>query len=345
MSASHRVSPGGGSPGGGSARGGSPSGGSACGGLVLDAIILAGGRSSRLGGSPKAELVIGSRRLVDIAVDAAAAANARRTVVVGPDHLVAAPLITTREQPPFGGPVAGIAAGLTALDRLDADAGASDRGASDDSDDSDETDETARAAAARWVLVLTCDLPLAAEAASELVAAARSSVGAVHGICLDDGRTQWLPAVYRRDALARAITALGDPNGASLRTLATHLTLTTIADPGGLTADVDTWQDVERARSLPRAKGAGMPNTPQSPESLERWATALATELGLDPAAVPTGDILDLARDVAHGVARPAAPLSTFLVGLAVGAGIGSFTELSARATTLADGWSPDETS
>ncbi len=195
------------------------------------------------------------------------------------------------------------------------------------------------------MLVLTCDLPLAAEAAAELVAAARSAANEVHGVCLDDGTTQWLPAVYRRGALARAITALGDPRGASMRALAAHLRMTTVPDTGSLTADVDTWQDVERARSLQsRAKGAGMPNTPQSPDSLERWAAALATELGLDPAAVPTDDILDLARDVAHGVARPAAPLSTFLVGLAIGAGNGSFTELSARATALADGWSPDET-
>ena len=321
------------------------SGDSSGGHVLLDAIILAGGRSSRLGGSPKAELVIGSRRLVDIAVDAAAAVDARRTVVVGPDDLVAAPVITARERPPFGGPVAGLAAGLAALDRLDAGVGASDRGdgASDRGDSGDTDTETA--AADRWVLVLTCDLPLAREAAAELVAAARIASGEAQGICFDDGRTQWLPAAYRREALARAIIALGDPHGASMRALGTHMTLTTIPDPGGLTADVDTWQDVERARSLqPGAKGAGMSNTPQSPESLERWVAALATELGLDPAAVPTGDILDLARDVAHGVARPAAPLSTFLVGLAVGAGNGSLSELSARATALADGWSPDET-
>ncbi|MEP6461886.1 MAG: DUF6457 domain-containing protein [Frankiaceae bacterium] len=32
--------------------------------------------------------------------------------------------------------------------------------------------------------------------------------------------------------------------------------------------------------------------------------------------------VLDLARDVAHGVARPAAPLTTYLVGIAVGRGM-----------------------
>jgi hypothetical protein len=29
--------------------------------------------------------------------------------------------------------------------------------------------------------------------------------------------------------------------------------------------------------------------------------------------------VLDLARDAAHGIARPAAPITTFLVGLAAG--------------------------
>ncbi|GAA1804784.1 NTP transferase domain-containing protein [Agromyces neolithicus] len=331
-------------------------------GLAFDAIILAGGRSSRLGGSPKAELVIGSRRLVDIAVDAASAVGAHRTVVVGPDGLVTAPVITAREQPPFGGPVAGLAAGLAALDRLDADAAASARSEAEPEPETataTATDPDADATAGRtepadhWVLALTCDLPLAAAAAAELVAAARTTTGATQGICLDDGRPQWLPTVYRRDVLARALAELGDPHGASMRALADHLALTTIPDPGGLTIDVDTWQDVERARTpaeptdeaspSPRAEGAGMPNTSQSPESLDRWLAALATELGIEPADVPIGEILDLARDVAHGVARPAAPLSAFVVGLAVGAGNGSLAELSARATALAEGWSSDE--
>ncbi|MCD2442941.1 NTP transferase domain-containing protein [Agromyces sp. SYSU K20354] len=300
-------------------------------GIVLDAVILAGGRSSRLGGSSKAELVVGSRRLVDLAVDAAAAVGARTTVVVGPHGLVAPPVLITREDPPFGGPVAGIAAGLAALDGVDAGDDASDRPAD------------------RWVLVLTCDLPLARPAAAELVAAVPRAPLDTHGIRLDDGRPQWLPAVYRRDALARTLAALGDPQGASMRALAEHLTLMTIADPGGLTADVDTWQDLEDARRAhahpePPTEGSSMPNTPNSPESLDRWLVALATELGVDPATVPVGDILDLARDVAHGVARPAAPLSTFVLGLAVGAGNGSLAELSVRTSALADGWSPDET-
>jgi hypothetical protein len=52
---------------------------------------------------------------------------------------------------------------------------------------------------------------------------------------------------------------------------------------------------------------------------LAAWTTQLCGALGLDPAAVDRDLILDLARDAAHGVARPAAPLTTFLLGLAAG--------------------------
>lgn len=49
------------------------------------------------------------------------------------------------------------------------------------------------------------------------------------------------------------------------------------------------------------------------------WLTELAAELGVDPAAVERDLLLDVARDAAHSIARPAAPLTTFLVGLAAG--------------------------
>ena len=52
---------------------------------------------------------------------------------------------------------------------------------------------------------------------------------------------------------------------------------------------------------------------------LDDWIVDLAEALALDPAAVDRDLLLDLARDAAHGVARPAAPLTTFLVGLAAG--------------------------
>lgn len=58
-----------------------------------------------------------------------------------------------------------------------------------------------------------------------------------------------------------------------------------------------------------------------SPENLDAWVSDLAGALGVDTAEVPTPLILDVTRDVAHGVMRPAGPLSTFIMGLAVGRG------------------------
>ncbi len=52
--------------------------------------------------------------------------------------------------------------------------------------------------------------------------------------------------------------------------------------------------------------------------TLEEWTAAVCAELGLDP-GIDRTRLLDLTRDVAHGVARPAAPLTAYLVGLAAG--------------------------
>jgi hypothetical protein len=54
---------------------------------------------------------------------------------------------------------------------------------------------------------------------------------------------------------------------------------------------------------------------------LDDWVTAACAELGLDPARVPVPAVLDLAKDVAHQVVRPGAPVTAYLLGLAVGRG------------------------
>jgi Domain of unknown function (DUF6457) len=72
--------------------------------------------------------------------------------------------------------------------------------------------------------------------------------------------------------------------------------------------------------------------------TLEDWTAAVCTELGVDQP--DTMLILDLAREVAHGVARPAAPLTTYLAGLAVGAGADPAT-VTAQVTAMAQGWKP----
>ena len=82
------------------------------------------------------------------------------------------------------------------------------------------------------------------------------------------------------------------------------------------------------------------------PEALDQWAAALRELLGLDDADIPIPLILDLARDSAVGVARPAAPLSSFAVGLAVGRAGGSAEDLRrivAEVTALAAGWRSED--
>lgn len=83
--------------------------------------------------------------------------------------------------------------------------------------------------------------------------------------------------------------------------------------------------------------------------NLHDWIDELCDTLELD-AEVDETLLLDLARDVAHAVARPAAPLSTYLLGLAAGAKGGDpavVEELAERVRSLADGWdqpaTPDE--
>lgn len=77
--------------------------------------------------------------------------------------------------------------------------------------------------------------------------------------------------------------------------------------------------------------------------TLDDWIAAVTLDLGLE-ARVDRSLVLDLARDVAHGVARPAAPLTTFLLGLAVGAGADP-RQAAARIAALADGWDPERVS
>ncbi|SHL61062.1 Molybdopterin-guanine dinucleotide biosynthesis protein A [Actinacidiphila paucisporea] len=196
-----------------------------------DAVVLAGGAASRLGGADKPALAVGGRMLLDRVLAACAVAD--RTVVVGPRRPTALPVRWTREQPAGGGPLPALAAGLAALTGAD------------------------RPAA---VVVLAADLPfLAARTVTALVeelAGPGSGAGAYEGVVLTDpgGRDQPLAAAYLAEPLRREIALLGAEhgtlNGLPLRLLTGELALRRIADPTGEASfDCDTWDDVAAARA------------------------------------------------------------------------------------------------
>ncbi|WP_198416089.1 molybdenum cofactor guanylyltransferase [Cryobacterium suzukii] len=226
-------------------------------GVTVDLIVLAGGRGSRLGGALKPAVEVAGRTLLSRVLDARPVA--RNAVVVGPPAARPAAgerssdaLIWALEDPPFGGPVAGIAAGLRAL-------------------------ETTSDAPADWVLVLACDLPWGADAARLLVAAASAldtvgeqTVGEqTEGVHLTDdtGHAQWLAGIYRTPALRAAANRLGDRvNGASMRELLAGLNLAGLLDDSEAGADVDTWEDVESSTARLAAAPTNQPDPRSDPE-------------------------------------------------------------------------------
>lgn len=203
--------------------------------MDYDAIVLAGGHGARLGGVDKARIELAGAPLISRPL--AACAGARRVVVVGPDSLHGlidpllpqassepSRLLVTRESPPGSGPAAATAAGLRTL---------------------------AGASAAGWVLLLSCDLPLAVHGVRRLLHAATTDADAAanantdDGYCLasSDGQLQWLFAIYRRAALSAAVERLDDPAGSSMRHLLSGLRLTAVPGSAHLARDLDTWED------------------------------------------------------------------------------------------------------
>ncbi|MBE0010782.1 molybdopterin-guanine dinucleotide biosynthesis protein [Arthrobacter sp. AET 35A] len=192
---------------------------------MFNAVVLSGGRSSRLGGTPKARLELDGRSLLDLTC--LAVADARRVVVVGPEEppLAAPPGAHgahtrefVRESPPFGGPAAALAA---AVDHLG-------------------DDDTP------WLLVLACDMPRVDQAIPALLAAAADDDSS--SMAHDGGRDQPLAALYRMDSLRDAVAAVHRGGGAqnlSMKALLARVQWRAIDVPPGSTADVDTWADAQ----------------------------------------------------------------------------------------------------
>lgn len=76
---------------------------------------------------------------------------------------------------------------------------------------------------------------------------------------------------------------------------------------------------------------------------MKDWLEVVARELRVN-AEMDPGPLLDTARDVAHNVERKATPLTTFLIGVAVGQqGTGAEVgQLCERVSQLALDWSDD---
>ncbi|MFB7369780.1 DUF6457 domain-containing protein [Streptomyces sp. NPDC056222] len=72
---------------------------------------------------------------------------------------------------------------------------------------------------------------------------------------------------------------------------------------------------------------------------MKAWIDEVKAELGID-LDVDVAELLDLTKVVAHEVARPAAPLTSFLVGYAAalaGGGPEAVTEAGGRVAALAE--------
>jgi molybdopterin-guanine dinucleotide biosynthesis protein A len=178
--------------------------------VEFDALVLAGGGSTRFGGVDKAMLVLEGETLLDRVLKATAGAVS--TVVVGPVRTTCRAVEWTVEDPPSGGPVAGIAAGLT-------------HGTSP------------------VVVLLSCDLPwLTNDDVAKLVNGLGEHDG--HGLRDTEGREQQLAAAYRRTALAEAVKQVGDPRDKSVRRTLAGLDIAWSA-PTRAGDDVDTWADFD----------------------------------------------------------------------------------------------------
>ncbi|MCG7308570.1 molybdenum cofactor guanylyltransferase [Brachybacterium sp. ACRRE] len=227
-------------------------------------IVLGGGEGRRLGGVSKPDLVLGGRRLLDLVLDAGSGCAPR--VVVAPDSVeVPSGVLRTLEDPPAGGPVAGIAAGLALLraheeeqSGRDPEAGEPEDGAADGPND---------------VLVVACDLPGAAGFIGPLQAARAEQVGHrnpggpdgptgseeaageagadvrtdAHAACDGviaahaDGRRELLAVLADRAALDASIRE-GGARDRSVRSLLAPLSLEPVVVPEVAMEDVDTWE-------------------------------------------------------------------------------------------------------
>jgi molybdopterin-guanine dinucleotide biosynthesis protein A len=179
-------------------------------------VVLAGGSGARLGGVDKAALELDGVTLLERTLTATMAAG--EVVVVGPEVPTSRPVTWTVEDPPLGGPAAGL---LSALDRFET--------------------------APELVAVLAVDMPrVNAGTLARLTWAVEADPGVDGAVLVDPGgRRQPLAAVYRvRSLLAARPARPGQEHGLPMRRLVGDLRLVEVPTVGDEARDVDTWADV-----------------------------------------------------------------------------------------------------
>ncbi len=186
--------------------------------VVPDAVvILAGGTAKRLGGVSKPDYRVGGTRLIDwVFAEIERTRFSGRVVVVAPERLsVPSRVVLTLENPPLGGPLAGLNAGVSQLGDLPDSA---------------------------VVAVMPCDAPLTPRLWGNLCAQLEGCAGAAP--LTDDGETrlQYLHGCYRLDALR----GLPQVRNRSIRNGFSRLEVAAVADPQHYCMDVDTPEDARK---------------------------------------------------------------------------------------------------
>ncbi|SDX51984.1 Molybdopterin-guanine dinucleotide biosynthesis protein A [Modestobacter sp. DSM 44400] len=181
------------------------------------AVVLAGGRAVRLGGRAKPQLQVGGHTMLAAVLTAVADAEVR--IVVGPHQPVPRGVVLVREEPPGGGPVPALRAGLAGVTQ-------------------------------NVVAVLAGDLPFLT---TEVVSGLRERLTGDGVLVVDaTGRDQLLLGVWRTPALRAAVGGIGGPTSmrAALSPLAVRRWRPE-APAGGPApwTDCDTPADLARARA------------------------------------------------------------------------------------------------
>jgi molybdopterin-guanine dinucleotide biosynthesis protein A len=183
----------------------------------LRAVVLAGGSGARLGGADKAAVTHEGRTLLEHCL--AALAGAEEVVVVGEPVATSRPVAFAREDPPGGGPAAGLLAGVEAL-----------RGTTGP------------------VAVLAVDMPFVTAATVERLLAAHAAAATSAGAFLvDAGGRRQLAGVLDAALLPRP----RDRHNLPLHVLLGGLDLVPVPAVGREATDIDTRDDLEGLRSDP----------------------------------------------------------------------------------------------